>query len=284
MHSGGSTLTVDMDRSTLVDLICKRLDAQASVARAQFLSSVDLVGVRHCWVDDLLPESTARTIYDVFPPADRMRLMASFREVKYTSKSLDDFSPLLKAITFAIQDPQIIRRVAAITGIEEQVPDPSLYAGGLSMMGRGQFLNPHIDNSHDGSRRLYRTLNLLYYVTPGWRLENGGNLELWDPAVKRSVTIESRFNRLVIMETTPWSWHSVKAVAVEQFRCCVSNYYFSPRSPTGEEYFHVTSFSARPEQKLRRLVAWTDGKLRRGLRAIVPSGLGRKDTYQARNE
>ena len=66
---------------------------------------------------------------------------------------------------------------------------------------------------------------LLYYVTPGWRLENGGNLELWDCAVRRNVTLVSQFNRLVLMETTPWSWHSVSPVVADGFRCCVSNYY-----------------------------------------------------------
>ncbi|MGH8742279.1 MAG: 2OG-Fe(II) oxygenase, partial [Burkholderiales bacterium] len=186
---------------------------------------------------------------------------------------------LLKDISFALQDAAVIHRVSAITGVEVQVADPSLYAGGLSMMGRGHFLNPHIDNSHEESRRLYRTVNLLYYVTPGWRLENGGNLELWDRAVRRNATIVSQFNRLVLMETTPWSWHSVSPVAIDRFRCCVSNYYFSPRSPTGQQYFNVTSFSARPEQKMRRLIAWADGKLRNAVRIAVPRGLGRKDTY-----
>lgn len=47
----------------------------------------------------------------------------------------------------------------------------------------------------DLSNRLYRALNLLYYVSPGWRLENGGNLELWDEHVTTPMTVESRFNR-----------------------------------------------------------------------------------------
>src|SRR5574341_1100637 len=100
-----------------------------------------LVGLRHCWIDELLPQEIAQDIHAAFPPSgEGMRLMQSFRETKYTSKSLDEYSPLLRAITFAIQDPEVIRRVGAITGIQEQVPDPSLYAGGLSMMGPGHFL------------------------------------------------------------------------------------------------------------------------------------------------
>jgi Rps23 Pro-64 3,4-dihydroxylase Tpa1-like proline 4-hydroxylase len=211
-----------------------------------------------------------------------MRLMSSFREKKYTSKDLDQFNPLLTDITFALQSPGVLSLVEQITGIKNQIPDLSLYAGGLSVMTEGHFLGPHIDNSHDASGRYYRTLNLLYYVTPDWSLELGGNLELWDRAVRQNTTIVSRFNRLVIMETNPWSWHSVSKVRVRKPRCCVSNYYFSPDSPTGSEYRNVTSFSARPEQGVRRALASVDNAFREVVRLMAPRGLGKKDVYEGR--
>jgi Rps23 Pro-64 3,4-dihydroxylase Tpa1-like proline 4-hydroxylase len=263
-----------------IHAICERLSEQADALSAQFRNSVTEVGVRYAVLDELLPVEIAQRIHAAFPSADRMRLMDTFRERKYTSKNFGEFDPVLADITFAIQDPRVISVVERITGIEQQIPDPSLYAGGLSAMGRGHFLGPHIDNSHDGSRRYYRTLNLLYYVTPDWALENGGNLELWNRDVRQHTTIVSRFNRLAIMETNPWSWHSVSEVTVDRLRCCVSNYYFSPRSPTGSEYFNVTAFSARPEQRLRRALAWADGQLRQAVRRVVPGGLGRKDVYE----
>jgi Rps23 Pro-64 3,4-dihydroxylase Tpa1-like proline 4-hydroxylase len=208
--------------------------------------------------------------------------LQSFREKKYTTKNFDQFESLLSDITFAFQDSQVIKIIEQITDIQEQIPDTSLYAGGLSAMGRGHFLGPHIDNSHEGSRRYYRTLNLLYYVTPDWSLDCGGNLELWDRRVRRHTTIVSKFNRLAIMETTPWSWHSVSEVTADRLRCCVSNYYFSQRSPIGKDYFNVTSFSARPEQTMRRALAWVDNRVRQAARRFVPQGLGRKDVYQGK--
>lgn len=45
-------------------------------------------------------------------------------------------------------------------------------------MAKDNFLNPHLGNSHDKDRECYRVLNLLYYVTPNWSHEQGGNLEL----------------------------------------------------------------------------------------------------------
>ena len=269
-----------LTRDALAHLIVQRLESAEADLRESFEKSVAEVGVRYCAIDNLLPKDIAQRIQESFPRADQMRLMDSFRERKYTSKNFDKFDVLMADVTFAVQDPRVVQVVERITGIKDQIPDSNLYAGGLSAMGPGCFLGPHIDNSHDASRHHYRTLNLLYYVSPDWTLENGGNLELWDRGVRRNVTVVSRFNSLVIMETNPWSWHSVKEVRVDRLRCCVSNYYFSPTSPTGREYFNVTSFNARPEQKVLRAVAWVDNKVRQFVRQIVPGGLGQKDVYK----
>ena len=263
--------------------ILRRLSEEKDRLGTQFQSGHPGTPTRFFYLDNLLPKAWAEDIYRVFPQPAEMRLMSSFRERKYTSKDLGRFSPLLKDMTFAVQAPEVLKLVEEITGIEEQYPDEKLYAGGLSLMAHGQFLNPHVDNSHDFDRKLYRTVNLLYYVTPDWRDENGGHLELWDPKVSRPVTLHSRFNRLVVMETNRGSWHSVSPVVAAGRRCCVSNYYFSPRSPERVPYFHVTSFTARPEQKLRRLLAAGDSWLRNTARKVVSEGFAPKDLYIHKN-
>lgn len=270
----------NINKEMLVNLILDRLEPLIYRLSEEYQTSSKEVGVRYCVIDNLLPSDIAKSISRAFPNPESMRLMNSFREKKYTSKSLDKFDPLVSEITFAIQDPRVIAVVEKITGIKDQIPDSSLYAGGLSAMIKGHYLGPHIDNSHDGSRTYYRTLNLLYYVTPDWSLENGGNLELWDEGVRNNATIVSHFNRMAIMETTPASWHSVSEVRVESIRTCVSNYYFSPLSPIGADYFNVTSFSARPEQPFLRLIASLDNRLRQSLRKLVPNGLVKKDVFK----
>lgn len=267
-------------KEEFADLISQTLLSRIDELRAQFAASASEVGVRYVAIDNLLPKDVALAISAAFPEESRMRLMDSFRERKYTTKSYDKFEPILGDITFAFQDPRIVAIIEKITGIANQVPDSLLYAGGLSAMIKGHYLSPHIDNSHDSSRQHYRTLNLLYYVTPDWAEENGGNLQLWDIGVSRSVTIHSRFNRLVLMETTPWSWHSVNKVRVDGMRKCVSNYYFSRRSPTGEEYFNVTAFSAPPDQPLLRLWSRLDAGLRQLVRKFRPEGIGQVDVYE----
>ena len=130
-------------------------------------------------------------------------------------------------VTFVFQDKRVIVAVSRITGHKVLMGDPLLYAGGISVMEKGHFLNPHIDNSHDYEQKNYRVLNLLYYCTPGWSVENGGNFELWNIDVTEPTEVPSFFNRLVLMETNDRSWHSVNPVKGSERRCCISNYYFS---------------------------------------------------------
>lgn len=268
-----------MTREELAQTIAHRLTGDAKKIREEFDRPRSLK-TRHVAIDDLLPEDVANAVRNAFPDTSEMRLLDSFRERKFTSKSLDKFSPLVAEITMAFQDRRVIDAAALITGTRDTVGDPLLYAGGISAMANGHFLNPHIDNSHDYERKNYRVLNLLYYCTPGWKPENGGNLELWNEAVTEAVEIPSLFNRLVLMETNDRSWHSVNAVKVDDLRCCVSNYYFSPHSPNGYETSHVTYFQGRPEQKLRRAVSTADGVLRSAVRKVVKGGLARKDVFE----
>jgi len=264
----------------LTHLVLKRLNEEKETLRKEFASQHLKIPTRHFKLDNLLPEELAHKISGSFPDLNQMRLMNSHREKKYTSKDFDKFPKILKDMTFAIQQKPVIDVIEEITGIFNQHPDPDLYAGGLSAMEKGHFLNPHIDNSHDGQRQTYRTINLLYYVTPNWKKDSGGHLELWDKKVKNQIEIESFFNRLVVMETNKYSWHSVSQVNGDGHRCCISNYYFSPNSPMDYEYFNVTEFSGRPEQPLRRILSRLDNAARNGVRKIFKSGLGRKDVYQ----
>jgi Rps23 Pro-64 3,4-dihydroxylase Tpa1-like proline 4-hydroxylase len=268
-----------MEREEISKLVIEQLHANRDKLRAEFHQS-KVVPTRYVAIDNILPESLARSVFEAFPAVQGMRLLSSFREHKYTSKALDKMNPLIADVTFAFQTPEMIQAVESITGFRDMVGDPHLYAGGISTMLQGHFLNPHIDNSHDSDRQLYRVLNLLYYITPDWCARAGGNLELWDEQVKRRVEIPSLFNRLVIMETHENSWHSVSPVKIAGRRCCVSNYYFSPHPPGGKEHFHITRFSARPEQRLRRAITQVDGAMRTIIRKAVKQGVGRADLYQ----
>jgi Rps23 Pro-64 3,4-dihydroxylase Tpa1-like proline 4-hydroxylase len=267
-----------MKRKSLAESIVKRIEPSKDIFRQEFSLSGRIPSFI---VDDLLPQDEAREIYEAFPAKDRMVFKKSLREQKSIAAQMNRYNPLLEEIIYAFQEPEIVRLISEITGIRELIPDTHLYAGGISLMTPGDYLNPHIDNSHDKDRLNYRSLNLLYYVTPEWKEEDGGNLELWDegvgPACRRGRkpcrTIHSRFNRLVVMATGKKSWHSVSPVRRGGQRCCVSNYYFSPYPLSGPDYFHVTSFRGRPEEKIKDVILQIDNAARSSVRKIFRKGI-----------
>lgn len=259
-----------------VNKIIDRLAEVNKEITKQWNHSVD-TNTRHFFLDNLLPKNDVEEIYSAFPTnGEGFFDRETFREKKRTSQNLSDFNPILSDIIYAIQDPRVVAKVSKLCSMDFIEPDPTLYAGGLSMMFRGDYLNPHIDNSHDSKRKRYRRLNILYYVSPDWNLENGGNFELWDEKRTKPKTIVSKQNRLVVMETNKTSWHSVSKVIIDRPRCCVSNYYFSKNSPYGSEYFHVTSFLGRPEQPIRRAIGIIDNFLRNLISKTLKIGRGKR--------
>ena len=264
------------DQKYLTSLLIAKFNNHSNSIKAQWAEPHG-TKTRHFIVDDLLPENICRAIYEAFPKdGDGFFNRESFRERKKTSAHLKSFDPILANITYAFQDIRIVELISNLVEFEHIEPDPKLYAGGLSMMFHNDFLNPHIDNSHDSERRRYRRLNLLYYVSPNWNIENGGNFELWNDDKSAPKTIFARSNRLVVMETNKTSWHSVSKVKVHEPRCCISNYYFSKLSPDASKYFHVTTFTGRPDENMRKIFGFFDNAIRNLVSITLKFGRGKK--------
>jgi len=272
----------ELNRGLIAAEIQARLQAERNRLGEQWEASAP---INYFVLDDLLPESWAREIFRSFPRPETMRLKRSLRELKYVSAQLDEYAPLLEEAIYAFQGPPIVKLVEDITQLKALEPDDMLYAGGISMMARGHFLNPHIDNSHDKFRNRYRVLNLLYYVSPDRTEAAGCNLELWPGGpTGEPTTIWSRFNRLVVMVTHQGSWHSVSANASAANRCCLSNYYFSPEPVGGRDYFHITSFRGRPEQRLRDAALRADIWMRMTIRRFFPKGVSQSSHYYKKRQ
>ncbi|MBI3434347.1 MAG: 2OG-Fe(II) oxygenase [Proteobacteria bacterium] len=264
-----------MQRGEIVELILTRLDSDERAIKHQWLHPTG-TKTRHFYIDDLLPIDIVEAAYSAFPrDGNGFFSRETFREKKKTSAHLGEYAPILGDLTYALQDQKIVSKISEIVGFRGIEPDPALYAGGLSMMFKGDFLNPHIDNSHDALRDRYRRLNLLLYMSPNWKLENGGNFELWDESRSAPMTIVSKKNRLLVMETNKTSWHSVSRVVIDEPRCCVSNYYFSKISPDETEYFHVTSFDGRPDEPIKKIVGVVDNALRNFVSKTLKIGRGK---------
>ena len=252
-----------MNTETLSKLIAERLERNSKKLSEEFSSSNIFTSTKFFFIDDLLPEEFVLDVYDNLPERDTYNFRDTFRERKFTFSNLNDLdNPIIDNIASAFQMDNVVKAVEKITKINHLESDPSLYAGGISRMDLGHFLNPHIDNSHDADKKKYRRFNILFYIAPDIQESDGGNLELWDQKVKKPFKIASKFNRLVVMETNKYSWHSVDPVCKNIHRCCVSSYFFSKSSPEDFEYYHVTSFMGRPNEFLKRTYGVVDNFLR----------------------
>lgn len=244
------------------ELILSKLESQKKYLLNQW-NNPEQTQTKYFIVDNLLSEEDCLKIYESFDNKKVIwKIRKSFRESKNTTAKVDNFNNIIPAITDAFQEKRVVECISKITEIDKLEGDNSLYGSGISAMRKGDFLNPHIDNSHDSNRQRFRRLNLLYYVSPNWSEEKGGNFELWDKEIKNPKIIISKFNRLVVMETGPKTYHSVNPVLVDETRYCVSNYYFSNKSFNGKKYYHVTSFTGRPNQKILRIYGLIDNLIR----------------------
>ncbi len=261
-----------MNREQIASLIYDNLERNKTALEQQFNSTKDCIGF--FYLDDLLPKELAKTIYENFPKVEDTIKRDSIRELKYTAFQMNKYDDLLEEVIYAFQDKRIVNLIGEICKISKISADEELYAGGLSLMKNGNFLNPHLDNSHDKDRNRWRVLNVLYYITPNWKKDFGGNLEIWPKGIKgQEITVESKYNRLVVMATHKNSWHSVSKVNTDLVRCCVSNYYFSEKPFLPSDTFHVTTFRGRPSEKLKDFILQIDNKVRQGLRVVFKKGL-----------
>jgi len=273
-----------MNRKEIAEIIIKKLNNHENDIKNLIKSSKNRVG--YFYIDDLLPKEQALKLFSVFPATKDMVLKKSMKEYKYVGAQMNLYDNLLEETLYAFQNDKIVNFMTNMFQLKSVYPDPNLYAGGLSAMSKNHFLNPHIDNSHDKDRKKWRVLNLLYYITPNWKLSYGGNLEIWHNGLKNNpTTIHCKFNRLVVMLTHNESWHSVSPIKFEGRRCCISNYYFSDFPIDDKNKFHVTSFRARPRQQRYELIFKFDNYIRMLVRKIFKYGLIKpKHLYDLKNK
>ena len=265
-------LITSLNRKDFAELIASKIIQEKDRIKTQYEVSKNKIGF--FFIDDLLPQEITTHIQSQFPSHEDMVLKKSLRENKFIAVQMNQYAAVLEELIYAFQDERVVNLIKDICEINDLQPDENLYAGGLSSMKQSQFLNPHLDNSHDNERNSWGVLNLLFYVTPNWEDSSGGHLEIWPDGLKQDpIILYSKFNRLVVMATHGKSWHSVSPVIADASRNCVSNYYFSDAPLSNTDRFHVTTFRGRPKQKIRNHILKLDSFLRMNLRKIFKKGV-----------
>jgi hypothetical protein len=172
----------------------------------------------HIVIRNFLPEEIAKALAAEFPkPGDiNWRLAGPGDSAhsgdpnveKITTSNEELFPPLIRHVMHEFNSGVFVDFLSELTGFKPLSPDPSFYGCGLHSTGRGGRLMVHADASRHPNPKLHQILNMIYYVTPNWREEWGGQLELWDPSLSSCVkTVTPEFNSALIFFTGSKCYH-----------------------------------------------------------------------------
>ena len=152
-----------LDKSFYVENIKTKLIKNFSELKGQYFEDNQQTDTRFFILDELFDHQVTALMYqNILNIKDGWTYKNTFREKKSGNKDINNFQKVVSDVFHAFQDEDVIKIISEITEIGSLKPDPSLYASGISKIKHKNFLNPHIDNSHDGNNELYRRLNLLF--------------------------------------------------------------------------------------------------------------------------
>lgn len=102
-------------------------------------------------------------------------------------------------------------------GLGSLVPDAGLWGGGMHCLSDGGEVGLHLDADTHRLSGLARRLNAILFLSPEWRDEWGGHLQLWDAEKTRPlVTIAPYPGRLVLFACGDDTWHAVTPLTCPQ--------------------------------------------------------------------
>ncbi len=160
-------------------------------------------------IPNFLPPNVAAALAAEFPgPTDIPWSMAGpgegpqTRDPNIEKLQCDEeafFPPLIRHVMHELNSSAFLDFLMALTGYAELLSDPWFGGCGSHSTGRGGRLMIHADQDRHPNAKLHQILNAIYYVTPGWREEWGGALELWSRDASDCVKqVVPTFNSLVM--------------------------------------------------------------------------------------
>jgi hypothetical protein len=235
--------------------IAPHVVATADATRAGFESARPF---RHCIIDGFFAAPFADALLQAFPAFERGNSLNEdgVSGNKSVLERIHALGGAYRQLDALVQSPAFLDLVGRLTNIPDLLYDRDYFGGGTHENRDGQALDNHIDfNLHPGTG-WHRRLNLIVYLTPEWRADWGGALELHrdphDPDADEVVEVVPAFNRCVIFETTEHSWHGFPRITLPDDRKALSRksialYFYTRERPAGQRALkHSTVYVDRP--------------------------------------
>ena len=196
----------------------------------------------HISIDNFLPASVSEIIAEAYPDPNDLSVRWKYHKNSNTSrKFVEDvrfMSPQMRLFAQALTGRQFLLFLETISGIDCLIADPYFIGGGAMVSGPGDFLKIHADFNWHHKLQAHRRLNALLYLTPDWKSEWGGDLELWPKDMSAlGKAISPQFNRLVIFAVTDDANHGQPrplATPPGVYRRVFSVFYYTTRRDDAE--------------------------------------------------
>lgn len=210
--------------------------------------------IRHIVIDNFLQPEIAKEIIHHFPGMDTMNThYKGINEKKAEHSDFSDLHPAFETVRRTLATKEFTEWLSSITEIPSLQSVSDRLGYGLHQGANNSFLDVHVDYNIHPIEKLYRKLNLILFFNPQWEDSWGGHLELWDKDVKKCIQkISPVFNRCVIFECSPISYHGYKKIIVPEGVTRKSYYqYFFTSIPPNTSY-HDTIFKPIPETSITK--------------------------------
>ena len=193
-------------------------------------------------LDNFFSNSFLDEVLKEFPNLESINSSEKYKnknEVKFANNDYVNFPNSVKLLIDFMNSEIFLNFLQKITSIKEKlISDPELNGGGLHEIKSGGMLKIHTDFRKHPSLDLDRRVNVLIYLNKNWKLNYGGDLELWDKNMKFcGKKIQPLFNKIVIFSTNDFSNHGHP----EPIQCpkdisrkSIALYYFSKGRPESE--------------------------------------------------
>ncbi len=202
-------------------------------------------------IDDFLEWSDAEELYCTFPNRDETfyKYQNCF-ENKFAQDRVDKLPHRFATQLLFMNSGPFVSLMAKLTGIEGLLSDCFMRGGGAHVIERDGFLDIHSDFGISPKTGLYRRLNALLYLNKNYLSSQGGSLELWSTDMSRCVqSIEPRFNRFVLFETSATSYHGhTSRWTGDEPRRSVALYFYTSTPPEKEINKDSTKFQRLPSE------------------------------------
>ena len=150
-----------------------------------------------------------------------------------------------------LNSTEVVAGLSRLTGVAGLVGDPTAVRAGLFATPPGGWQRVHEDFPQHPETGLWNRVALLVYLSD-WSEGDGGELELWNPAMDRSRSLEPRRGRVVAFATGSLTRHGVRPVrATEGLRLAMAARYYSAQPPPTRPHPWYRRVIRRPGERLR---------------------------------